>query len=127
MTSFHNAFFATVDTIFPQATPLLNGWKVITIKIKNMKNKIFIVCLAFFGYFATQASEAPILNFDLPIEHSKTQTKPDSLKKTNSTIVLATSRKFSISGLLVLSSTKNSELKAVIKRKTYGLRYTKTW
>ena len=92
-----------------------------------MKNKTLIISIALLGYFTTQASEAPILNFTLPAGLNKVQSNPNDLKKLSNIITLPLSKTSSISNLLLLSSTKNSELKAVIKRKTYGLRYTKVW
>ena len=46
---------------------------------------------------------------------------------TDSALILASAKKSSPINFLVLSASKNAVLKAVVKKKSYGLRYTRIW
>lgn len=68
------------------------------------------------------------LNIDLPALPKPSRNDQDHIK-TNSPpiIILASAKRFKIKNLLVLSTTKNAVLKATLKRRSYGLRYTRIW
>jgi len=68
------------------------------------------------------------LNTDLPLVPKNNSVNQPNIKASNDTaILLASAKSFSIGNFLVLSTTKNAVLKAVLKKKSYGLRYTRVW
>ncbi len=106
-----------------------------------MKNKIIISCI-FIGFCTVHLHATPNsqqlrahkqhyrqkLNIDLPLLPQNNNINQLNIKKdSNTPIILASAKHFSIGNLLVLSSNKNAVLKAVLKKKSYGLRYTRVW
>ena len=68
------------------------------------------------------------LNTDLPLLPKNNSVNQPNIKADSDTpIILASAKHFSIGNFLVLSTTKNAILKAVLKKKSYGLRYTRIW
>ena len=70
------------------------------------------------------------LNINLPSAYPHKTTKQSKKKRPSETaIILAKAKKkrSAITSILVLRATKNAILKAVLKKKSYGLRYTRVW
>lgn len=70
------------------------------------------------------------LNINLPSPFQHKITKYRSKKRPTETAIIlakAKKKKSAIRNILVLKATKNAILKAVLKKKSYGLRYTRIW
>ncbi len=70
------------------------------------------------------------LDIKLPLLPQNNKIKQSNKKLiTESTLILASAKKQPLRRIdfLVLRASKNAVLKAILKRKSYGLRYTKTW
>lgn len=114
----------------------------------KMKNKIKIISCVFFCCYILNVSATPVqysvgkealqftqphrLNTNLPVLLQKHPFRGDDKqerKKANSEIeiILGRKKKLPKINFLVLRTTKNAVLKAVLKRKSYGLRYTRRW
>jgi len=113
-----------------------------------MKNKTKIISCAFFYCYMLNASATPVqhsigtkplqpailftqtshLNTDLPIVREGYPLNHGH-KKINSEIkiILVRKKKLPKINFLILRTTKNAVLKAVLKRKSYGFRYTRRW
>ena len=113
-----------------------------------MKNKTKIISCTFFCCYLFNASATPVehgietttlpsnilfvqttrLNTNLPLLGGKYHLHQNH-KKANSEveIILVRKKKLPKINFLVLRTTKNTVLKAVLKRKSYGLRYTRKW
>lgn len=116
-----------------------------------MKYKILISCL-FFGFFTLTTHALPMHKYSAHITINSSDLKPTLHHKTlninlpfipkryqreatnnikvstnESETILKNSKKSYKIKLLVLRKTKNAVLKAVLKRKSYGLRYTRRW
>ena len=99
-----------------------------------MKYKIIISCI-FFGCYTLSTCAKPTLsapqveklNINLPLQQQEHRIKKMNIKPSDTTLILASARRSPRINFLVLSTTKNAVLKAVLKRKSYGLRYTMIW
>ena len=69
------------------------------------------------------------LNIKLPLLPQDNKIKQSNKKlTTESALILANAKKQPLRiNFLVLRASKNTVLKAILKRKSYGLRYTKIW
>ncbi|MCK5918017.1 MAG: hypothetical protein KAG34_06310 [Cocleimonas sp.] len=74
-----------------------------------------------------QQKKTQKLNIDLPLLPKNNSNQLNIKISNNTPIILASAKRFSIKNWLVLNTTKNAVLKAVLKRKSYGLRYTRIW
>ncbi len=72
--------------------------------------------------------QAPKLNINLPFQvQNKTPNQGKKNITSDTALILTSAKKSPTIKFLVLSTTKNAVLKAVLKRKSYGLRYTMIW
>ena len=93
-----------------------------------MTYKISLTSIVFLVCYTLNVSAIPRLNISLPPESPIIKNSGKHLiAPQHKNIPIAHSKGLSIPNILIIKSTKNSELKAVIKRKVYGLRYTKIW
>jgi hypothetical protein len=105
-----------------------------------MKNKIIIISSIFLGCYTSNLYATPDqlhinryynqgLNTELPLLTQQTLIKQKDKDADSDTMLIFASdnTKFSLSNLLILSTSKNAVLKAVLKKKSYGLRYTRIW
>jgi len=92
-----------------------------------MNKKTSLIILILLGCYPIHAYEKHPLILDLPLSFNKVQSKANNFKIVDTNIRQKFPESSSTPDFFTLSSTKNSKLKAVIKRKTYGLRYIKTW
>lgn len=68
------------------------------------------------------------LNINLPLlPQYQTSNKTNPKLPSETAIILASAKKAPRRNFLVLKRTKNAVLKAILKRKSYGLRYTQIW
>ena len=102
-----------------------------------MKYKIIISCI-FLGYYTFGSAKPRLpslspmqiqrLNISLPLEvQEKIANQGRKNIERDSALILANSKKSPTINFLVLSTSKNAVLKAVLKKKSYGLRYTMVW
>lgn len=107
-----------------------------------MKNKTIMISCILFGCCTVHLHATPNqpqprvhkqqysqkLNTDLPLLAKNNSVNQPNIKTgSNTPIILASAKRFSIENFLILSTTKNAVLKAVLKKKSYGLRYTRVW
>jgi uncharacterized protein YaaW (UPF0174 family) len=113
-----------------------------------MKNKSKIISYTFLCCYMLNVSATPVqhraetnalhltqtyrLNTNLPVllqKHPLNREDKQEPKKVNSEIgvILGRKKKLPKINFLILRTTKNAVLKAVLKRKSYGLRYTRRW
>jgi hypothetical protein len=107
-----------------------------------MKNKTTMISYILFGCCTVHLHAIPSqlqarvhkqqysqkLNTNLPLlQRNNSVNQPNIKIGSDTPIILASAKHFSIENFLILSTTKNAVLKAVLKKKSYGLRYTKVW
>ena len=109
-----------------------------------MKYKIIISCI-FLGCYTLSTCAKPTLpslysmqyspslqaqklNISLPSQaQNKTLNQGRQNIASDTTLILANAKKSPKINFMVLSTSKNAVLKAVLKKKSYGLRYTMIW
>jgi hypothetical protein len=113
-----------------------------------MKYKILLINCLFFAGYTLNINALPLplqvntidlnstlkskkLNIHLPLiqqgHQREATTKIKPIVTNDSEEILTNTRKFYKIKLLTLRKTKNAVLKAVLKRRSYGLRYTRRW